>query len=61
MKDASIQKSEEKYQSKGRSVQTDNEEDKRLLRRGYKSSDVSTATEVTPLKSRPVQEAPPII
>lgn len=59
MKDAGIQKSEEKYQSKGRSVQTDNEDDRRL--RGYKSTDVSTATEVTPLKTRPVQEAPPMI
>jgi len=54
MKDAGIQKNEDKPSSiKG--VQTDNEDEEGLRRhRGYKSTDVSTTTEVTPLKSRRV-------
>lgn len=47
-------------------VQTDNEDNDdgvgdRIRGKGYKSTDVSTATEITPLKTRTVQEPPPPI
>ena len=60
MKDAGVQKSEEKTKHSMKEVQTD--DDQPLGKsRGYKSTDISTTTEPTPLKSRPVQEPPPTI
>jgi hypothetical protein len=53
-KDAGIQKNTDEARKivKEELVQTDDQSKKR--NKNYKSTDVSTATEVTPLKSRPV-------
>ena len=54
LKDAAVQMTSNEKRKNMKGIQTDEKP-------GYRSTDVSTTTEITPLKSRPVQKPPPVI